>query len=118
MHVIAIQSVVGGSCIAENVRTTLDVFTHHALKRLALRVRNVPQANLFRLTIQQAHHDCFTGPARARDFGLFVLVHVSGEAADKRFINLELAGTLLKAAALHRKPDAMIHEPRRFLRHF
>ena len=57
-----------------------DILANHALKRLALRISDVPQANLFRLTVQQSHHDALPAPPVS---GLFDLVHVSGEAADK-----------------------------------
>jgi len=85
----------------------LNVFAHKTLKRWAARIRDVPQANLFGLAVQQAHHDCFTGAARVRDLGLFVLVHESSGATDKRLVNLKCARVSFKAPALHRKPDAM-----------
>jgi hypothetical protein len=45
-------------------------------------------------------------------------VHVAGEAADKRFVYFKLPCYFLERTGLHREPDAVIHEPRRFLRHF
>ena len=81
-----------------------------------LSIVDVTNPNLARVPIQQTHHYRFTGPARARDFSCAVgLVHESGEAAYKRFVSLKVTGHLLKRAALHRKPDAMVHEPRGFL---
>jgi hypothetical protein len=115
MNVFSIESGIGNPRIAENVRTTFDVFADHALKCLALGVGNVAQSNLFRLAIQQAHDDCFTSPARTRDLCLFVLVHESGEAADKRFVYLKLASHFFKCAILHRLADSMQQEPTRLL---
>jgi len=71
----------------------------------------VPQSNLLGLTIQQAHHDSFTGPARARDSGLLTFVHASGEAADKDSSTSNSPATFSKGSALHREPDAMVHGP-------
>ena len=69
------------------------------------------------MTIQQPHHDCFSGPARARDFGLFVFVHVSGEAADKSFVGFNFRSVeLLHGTILHSETDTMIHKPGGLLR--
>lgn len=76
------------------------------------------QTNLFGLAVKDSHHDCFSGPARARDLCLLVLAHVSGEAADKRLVYLKFARHFLERAGLDRKPDAMVHEPCGFLSNF
>jgi hypothetical protein len=115
MHVISGQPIVRTPSVAENVGAAINVFANESLKRRGAGIGDVAQANLLGVAIQQTHQDCFTGPARRRDFASFVLVHEAGETADKRPVNLKLSTTQLIIFIMHRKPDAMKHEPRGFL---
>jgi hypothetical protein len=74
------------------------------------------ELDLTAFAVEDTHHNRFTGPARARDLCLLVLVHVSGEAADKRFVCLKLTSHFLECSCPHRKSDAMEHKPCGFLR--
>ena len=71
------------------------------------------------ITFQHAHGGCFVFAASpGNHFAPFGSMHISGVAADKRFINLNaiaIAAHLNESAALHRKPNTMRHEPRGFL---
>jgi len=117
MNVIGIQPVVRTPRIAENVRAAFNEFAHDALKRRAARIGDVAQADLLGLAIQQAHDHglAATSSASASDLFLFVLVHESSSAADKRLVNLKISSGFYKCAVLHCLADAMEHEPRGFL---
>src|ERR1035437_201905 len=90
VYVLLIETVVTSPSIREDIRTALYISAHVTLERFALRVWYMSQPDFGGMTIKQTHHDCFSGPARASDFCLFVFVHVAGEAADKSFVCLNL----------------------------
>ena len=67
VDVVAVEAGIGDPSIRIDFGTGLDVLSYLSLKRLALAYRGHASREPCRLTIQQAHHDCFTGPARARN---------------------------------------------------
>jgi hypothetical protein len=113
MDIISAQAVVGTPSIAVNVGTALDILSNESLKCGAASVLDVAQANLFSVAIQQAHHNRLTAASStsAGNLGFLILVHEAGGTADKRFVNLKVASSLLKRAVLHRLADAVKHEP-------
>jgi hypothetical protein len=116
MDIIDRQAVVGTPSVAEYTRAALDIFAHNALQRRAAGIGNVAQADFLRLAIQEAHHDCFAGPARRRDLASLILMHEASGTADKRLVYLEIACDLSERAILHRFANAVEHEPCAFLR--
>jgi hypothetical protein len=85
---------------------------------MALAVRNVFQADVASLAVNQAHYDFFPASACAVNLFCFLIqMHVASEAADKGFVGFDRAATahFLKGAALHREADAVQHEPRGLL---
>ena len=118
VNVVLIESVITGPSIGEDIRSALGVAANVTLERIALRVRYMNEPDLGAMTIQQSHHDCFSGPARARDLGLLAFVHVSSEATDKSFVCFHFRTIEhVQRLILHREPDSVIHEPCGFLRH-
>src|SRR5579875_1345158 len=117
MDILAIQTVVGNLRIGEDFRSSFDVLANLGMERFVLHVRDVRDANLAGIAIQNAHNDSLTAAAGSADrFRPTVLVHVAGEATDEGFVGFDLAFQFRpERTFLHCQTDALEHEPRGFL---
>src|SRR5205085_8161438 len=98
-----------------------DVASHDVLNGLALAVRDDLRsdgAGVVAVTLKQAHDNRLAASARPGDAPLaHVLVHVLRQAADESLVGLNCAAhLLLERTRLHRKADAVKHEPSGLLR--
>ncbi len=117
MNVILIESGIGCQFVGEHLGACFNICAHFLLECAALAIRDMLHAHLASLTIQQAHYQFLARSTGARDLGLLVLVHVARESADESFVGFNLAFQLVpEGTGLHRKPDALEHEPSGLLR--
>lgn len=92
MDMLAIQPVVSRERVAVDIRASLHMLADKSFDCLALNVLDVPDSNPFWCCDPAIPSRLLYRPARARDLGFSVFVHEAGEAADKRFVYLEVAG--------------------------
>src|ERR1044072_5586480 len=112
------QAVVGHERISINGRTFLDVLSHFAVQLLPSNTFHDlaahPRNSFAGVTLQKTKH-CDLANASTSAL-TFASMHVSGLAADIGLIGLDAALHFLHRAVLHRKTDAVKHEPRGLLR--
>ena len=109
--------------IGENGGPGENVVPNLGLQRLLFRVLDNLYTDLatdaLGSAFQDAHHRCFILATRAGNFlGPLVRVHIASLPADVRFVRFNLPGQLVPRSHTQRKPDSVIHEPRRLLGDF
>lgn len=109
------QRVITRKGIGEDMGTGLDILAHVMDQSVVVHIGNTPSAN-FPTALKQALNDGFAHSATASDLPFALAsVHVPRLPADEGFIYFHFASQFSKCASFHRKPDAVEHEPRRFL---
>jgi hypothetical protein len=119
VNVIGVEVVVRPKRVAIDHRSGFDVVVYLASQRFAFDVRNNHRSN-FAVPFKQSHNRHLALEAsRALESARFnAAMHVASLAADKCFIDFDVAGHLFhKRSGVHGESNAVIHEPRGFLRH-
>jgi hypothetical protein len=121
VNVVAVYVLVANPCIGEHLATGLNVvanlFVQARRSHIAQHLGADAADLILAVALKQAHDRDFSRSAGSFDYGLAtILVHEPREATYKSFVSLYLTFHFLEAASLHREPDAMVHEPRGFLR--
>lgn len=80
---------------------------------MTLAIREVLNAHLAGLAIQQTHHQFLASAASAGDLCFLILVHETRKSADESLVGFDwtISAELIETAALHRLADAVKHEP-------
>lgn len=121
VDVIRIEASIGRQLIGEHFRSRFDVRAHFRLQCVALAIGDMLHADLASLAIKQTHDQFFPRAASASDLlRFFVLVHEARESTDESLVgfNRPASTEFRERTALHRKPNAMEHEPCGFLTDF
>jgi hypothetical protein len=124
MDEVVAHLVVTDCVIRIDFRAILDVFEQDVLQGLSRDVRHNFGADLAQIAIQDALHNRLTTvhSALLYEAQLAILVHILGEAADKRFIGFEfgIRSTQFRRRAecpiVQRGAEPLKHEPCRLLR--
>ena len=112
------ESHVGHERIGVDRTASRDVSANIGLQKMFLAIADDSGANLTTAFKNTLNSGLVFGASMSNPALAFVGVHVSGKATNESFVNFHLGtGTakLHKRANLHREPDAVEHEPRRFL---
>src|SRR5260221_1744339 len=123
MDVFAAKALIRPQFIGVDVRSGCDAILDLREQAAALGVLYHPDLDaalaLLGVALQKPHDDSLSAPA-----GFMVQspetarpVHVLGASTDEGLIDLHVAAHLLEGAGLHRKANAMEHEPSGFLSH-
>src|SRR5271157_1045332 len=117
----AVQTPVAARFIGEQCAPEVNVLSHDGLQGFLLSIWDDLGANTA-TTFQDSHDDGFVSETltHASDAPFVnVLVHVAGFSADESFVGFDFAAVTAELASkvliLHRKPDAVKHEPCRLL---
>jgi len=119
MRVVGFESLVGNPFVALQRSSSGDMLSDFRLYGFPLAIRHYLCANT-PPAFQHPEHDSLVGSASPGD-ALFPLaqVHVARLAADESLINFDLSAQLgTEEIILHRKADAVEHEPCRLLGYF
>jgi hypothetical protein len=114
VHVVGIQSAIPEHGISESSRTLMDVLLDCWLNGGLLPVGKNHGTNLTPTFNDAECHSLIATAGSGNPASANVFVHVAGFATDEALINLDLTATttdLEERAVLHRKADAVEHEP-------
>jgi hypothetical protein len=108
---VSLQTIVGQKFVTEDRGASLNALTNDALKLLLPASLNMVNYNLA-ATLDHSKYNFFAIRATTLDFlRTLSFVHIAGLAADESLIDFDFASELVKTHVLHRKTDAVKHEP-------
>jgi hypothetical protein len=112
---VRFQTIVGQEFITEDRRASLNTLANHALKFLLPASFNVIHDSLTAAFDHTKNNFFAVRSATLNFLRSLGFVHVPRLAADESLIDFDLASELVKTLILHRKADAVQHEPRGLL---
>src|ERR1700733_5762614 len=115
VSVILVQSGIGFQRVSVERRACFDLFPNQRLQVMLAALLNNLSANL-PAALHESDYDRLIVIHTASHTSLAALVHVARFSADESLVHFHFAPELgAKEIILHRKPDAVKHEPRRLL---